>query len=371
MSDAAFSNSPLSTGSSPTDSPELAEILGKLRRKEGSWVEWGKGCQHLQKAGYTPQAIFEATGFEPIQQNQIVVAMQVYEGIRSIGAPPEVLEHFGRKGSDILYEFRVLTQGERPLAAEWVLLKQLDVDDAREMARAAKYFAQLRSLPEGFTEHPGDAVAFQAWRLAQQTADLQERSRLIARALKFAHSSTARQKVELLLTDFSLVPRRPAPRLSVYRLESADELPRVLPVVGQLPLSKADLQSVPVITPTTPFRLVQFSGSGMWVGIPGWQTILAAEDPVVILYSAQQLTAIRDISVVLLDEQEMVLLVLDRADRQWQTDSYFVLEGRNGVEVDWFEEAPELPLLGRVLMIVRAPHILDEHLTKDPWQIDE
>jgi len=31
-----------------------------------------EGMPTVTKAGYTPQAIFEATGFEPIQQNQVV-----------------------------------------------------------------------------------------------------------------------------------------------------------------------------------------------------------------------------------------------------------------------------------------------------------
>ena len=51
------------------------ELLRSLRQKEGTWVEWGKACQQLQKAGYNPQRIFEETGFEPIQQNQIIVAI--------------------------------------------------------------------------------------------------------------------------------------------------------------------------------------------------------------------------------------------------------------------------------------------------------
>jgi len=55
-------------------SPEnLEEILRSLRRKEGNWVAWGQACQKLQKSGYSPQAIFEETGFEPIQQNQVIV----------------------------------------------------------------------------------------------------------------------------------------------------------------------------------------------------------------------------------------------------------------------------------------------------------
>ena len=39
-------------------------LLLMLRRKERNWVEWGKACQQLQKAGLKPQEIFEATGFE-------------------------------------------------------------------------------------------------------------------------------------------------------------------------------------------------------------------------------------------------------------------------------------------------------------------
>ncbi|MEY3404245.1 MAG: hypothetical protein RLZZ86_3867, partial [Cyanobacteriota bacterium] len=54
------------------------ELLVKLRQKQGSWVEWGQAIAYLQKNGYNPQTIFEATGFEPIQQNQVIVGSQVY-----------------------------------------------------------------------------------------------------------------------------------------------------------------------------------------------------------------------------------------------------------------------------------------------------
>ncbi len=88
------------------------ELLRKLRQKEGNWVEWGEACAYLQKSGYNPQDIFEATGFEPIQQNQIIVGSQVYNSLEKGGASEEVKAHYSQRGSDLLYEFRMLTQEE-------------------------------------------------------------------------------------------------------------------------------------------------------------------------------------------------------------------------------------------------------------------
>ncbi|CDN15898.1 expressed protein [Richelia intracellularis] len=67
----------------PTD--EATELIRKLRQKEGNWVEWGQACAYLQKAGFNPQDIFEATGFEPIQQNQVIVGSQVYASMEKWG----------------------------------------------------------------------------------------------------------------------------------------------------------------------------------------------------------------------------------------------------------------------------------------------
>jgi hypothetical protein len=94
----------------PTDSEGLLKLL---RHKEGTWVQWGIACQMLQKMGENSLAIFENTGFEPVQQNQIVVASQVYASLQAGNATDIVLAHFEQKGSDILNELRVLNQSER------------------------------------------------------------------------------------------------------------------------------------------------------------------------------------------------------------------------------------------------------------------
>lgn len=348
-----------------TEELNADDLLLSLRRKQGSWVEWAQACQMLQKAGYTPNAIFEATGFEPIQQNQIIVAAQVYDSMLKVGVSDAVRSHFGHRASDILYELRVLSQSERAAAAELVFEKNLDTDEVHEVARALKDYSRLSKVPEAFTSHPGDAVAYHAWRTAKEKTDLQERSRYIARGLKFAHSETARKAIEVLLTDFTVTPKRPAPRLPVYRLESDDQLPRILPVAGKLPLTVADLHAVPLTEETGVFGIIQFSGTGAWMTVPGWQVIRSAEDPVAMLCDSNQLPN------PLPGSTEEVIVVVDRAQREWQIDSYFAVANGDQLELQWFEEAPSNTLLGRVILVMRPKKVLDEDYSTELWQIDE
>ncbi|MFB2918845.1 MULTISPECIES: RuBisCO accumulation factor 1 [Aerosakkonema] len=344
---------------------EVEDLLRSLRRKEGTWVFWGQACQTLQKAGYNPQKIFEETGFEPIQQNQVIVASQVYTSMVNVGVSDEVRSHFQRTGSDSLYEFRILTQTERAAAATFAVAQKLDSIAAKELAKAMKEISRMRTLPPGFTDSAGDALAYQYWKFAREQSDLQERSRLIANGLKYASSDSARQQIEKLLTDFNVVPRRPAPRLPIYRLEAEEELPRILPVVGKFPLSTQDLKAVPLIEESGPFRVVKFSGAGAWVPVPGWQVILKAEDPVAILCDSNLLpNQINNL-------HEEVIVVVDRADRQWDGNNYFIAEQEGQLQIHWFEDSPEESLLGRVVLVLRPKKILDENVTKDVWQIDE
>ncbi|QSJ18294.1 hypothetical protein JYQ62_05630 [Nostoc sp. UHCC 0702] len=341
------------------------ELLQKLRQKQGNWVEWGVAIASLQKAGYNPQEIFEATGFEPIQQNQVIVGSQVYNSLEKGGASAATRSHYATRGSDILYELRLLTIEERASAAELTYQQKLDALEAREVAKAVREFSYFRTLPEGFSAHPGDAVAYQVWKLARQYTDLQERSRLIAKGLRFAHTLTARKQIEQLLVDFTVVPKRQAPLLPFYRLESEEELPRILPVVGELPLTPQDLQSVPLIEEIQPFRLVKFVGEQAWIPLPGWQVLLSAEDPVVILANSDRFPNQSQ------NPLTQVLVVVDRAQRQWDVSSYFVVDNNGELDFQWFETEPELSLLGRIIIIVRPKKILDEEVTKDSWQIDE
>lgn len=357
-----------SAPSDPAETPAQAaeqELLQSLRRKEGNWITWGQACQQLQKSGYSPQQIFEATGFEPIQQNQIVVAAQVYQSIANHGASPTILERFQRTGSDTLYEFRILSQSQRIDAATILVEKGIDSEGARELAKALKEFDRLSNPPKEFVGSASDAVAYYYWKLARQQPDLQARSRLIAQALRFATNEAARRQVELLLTDFTVTRSRPAPRLPFYRLESAEEQPRIIPVIGKFPLSANDLKAAPLTEGEGVFQIVKFSGTGAWVAMPQWQVVRTSEDPVMILADGDRLPG--DTT----ESTEEVLVMIDRSQRQWKDDSYFVIERSGQIEIDWFETAPDLPLLGRVILVLRPKRVLDEDFNKELWQLEE
>jgi len=281
------------------------------------------------------------------------------------GVSEEVRSHYGRIGSDSLYELRILTQEDRAAVSEFLHARNLDSQAAYEVAKAVKDYSRLRTLPEGFTAHPGDAIAYQYWRYAKQQNDLPERSRLIARGLMFAHSQTARQQIERLLTQSSGTSQRSAPILPLYRLEVEEELPRISPVVGQLPLTTADWQNTPSVQSTGAFQLVQNEWKGALVALPGWQVILKAQDPVTILCNSSQLPT------QLTGSPENLLLVIDRSEQEWDVNRYFLVDQAGQLQVQWFPEAPTVPILGSLLLVLRAKRILDEGQTKDLWQIDE
>jgi hypothetical protein len=356
----------ISPGSTPPpDADAVQDILLKLRRKEGTWVNWAQGCQALQKAKLTPQQIFEETGFEPIQQNQITVAEQVFQSLLKVGVAEATQAHFTKQGSDSLYEMRVLSQTDRAATADFAVKHGLDSEEVRDLVKPIKEYSYRKEKPPGFGDDPGDAIAYHYWKLARQNEDLQDRSRLIAQGLRFAETAPARQQIEKLLTDFTVVKSRPAPRLPLYRLETESDLPRMIPVVGQMPLTVDDLKAVPVVVAANPFGLVTTTGTGAWIAVPGWQVIFRAEDPVGLLTQSRQLP-----NYPIDAADELVLVVVDRSERTWDDDAYF-LTTTDQLAIVWSPSPLETPVLGKVILILRPKRILDEDYNRELWQIDE
>ncbi|MEM9807844.1 MAG: RuBisCO accumulation factor 1 [Cyanobacteria bacterium P01_D01_bin.56] len=345
-------------------SADTEALILQLRRKQGNWVDWATACQVLQKSGMSPQAIFEGTGFEPIQQNQIIVAGQVYQSITGGVVSNTVLEHFTARGSDSLYELRILSKDDRARAVQFIYDQGLDSEQVRDIAKTLKEYSYRNELPSGFTDHPGDAVAFSYWNLARQTSELQSRSRLIAQGLRFAHSATAREAIEKLLTDFTVVKTKPAPRLPLFRIETDTDVPCMVPLVGEWPISVEQLQAVPTMEPQGAFGVVQSAEGQTWVPLPGWQVVVTAQDAIAFLAPLNTLT---DTTVT-----ETVLVLVDRQQQTWDDSSYFVVANDSGqLTMTWFESEPSTSLLGRVIVIVRPKKVLDESYTQELWQIDE
>lgn len=343
---------------------EAQELIRSLLHKEGSWVEWGQGCQQLQKAGYTPQRIFEDTGFQNSQQNLVIVAAQVFDNLVKADVAPEILDYFKGPRSDVLYEFRVLNQQQRVDASLLAYDKRIDIDGASLISKAIKDVSRMSQLPEAFTNHPGDWVAYIAWKRAKGQKDLQQRSRLIAQGLKFAHSATARSAIEKLLSDFTVTNSVSEPLLPLYRLEQEEELPRIVPLAGSYPLGNQEILKVEQVETQQSFSYIKAKG-GSYVPIPGWQVVLKAEDPVAYLCPSNLLPK------YLGGKVEEVLVILDRANRTWDVNSYFVVEIEGKLELRWSETAPEEIVIGQLVLILRPKKILDESNITQPWQMDD
>ena len=343
---------------------EAQELMRSLLHKEGTWVEWGQICQKLQKAKYSSQQIFEDTGFQNSQQNLVIVASQVFNNLVQGDVAPEVLAYFKGPRSDVLNEFRVLNQKQRVEAALLAYDKRLDVDGAHLVARVIQDVSRISQLPQAFTSHPGDWVAYQSWKRAKSQKDLQQRSRLIAQGLKFAHSATAREAIENLLSDFSVVKAVSEPLLPLYRQEEEEELPRIIPTAGTYPLSSKEVAATNQIEIQQPFGNIT-AASGTYVPVPGWQVILKAQDPIAYFCHSDRLPK------SLTGKPEQVLVVLDRANTTWNVNSYFVVEIDNKLELRWFEHEPTESIVGQVVLILRPKKILDEGNLTQPWQMDD
>lgn len=349
------------------NSSDVEKIIHQLRRKEGNWVSWGRSCQALQKAKMSTQEIFEATGFEPIQQNQLIVASQVFASMEAGGVSEAAKSHYATRGSDSLYEFRIIAQNNRAAAADFAFEHRLDSEQVKDVVKALRDFYYSETPPAGFEKTMGDAAAYHYWRLARQQGDLQARSKLIALSLRFATSETARSKAEKLLTDFTVVASKSAPRLPIFRLENEADSPVIVPVAGQMPITTEDYRQVPGVVPEEPFGMVKFSGIGAWVPVPGWQVVLKAEDPVALLAKYNQLPNPPEG----IADNEDVLIIVDKAQRQWSEFTYFVVDSGGQLDISWFEDAPDTQLLGSVVLIMRPKKIFDQEYTHELWQLDE
>ncbi len=355
----------LSSPASPLTEEVAAALLLSLLHKEGSWVDWGQKCLQLQKAGYGADHIFEETGFQKVQQNLVIVAAQVYESLVRTGVEEAVLNYYLGPKSDVLYELRILKQEERGLVAIAAHNHQLDAEGAKELARAFQDLARLSQLPREFTAHPGDALAYQCWKLARQNKDLSARTRLIAKGLKFAHSASARTAIEQLLMDLTLTPNQKAPLVPLYRVEQDEELPRLLPVAGTWPVSGEQINAVAALVTLDPFGVVSYEGCGSLVAIPGWQMVIKAADPIVLFCPSAE------VAESLANIRETVLVVIDRAQRTWNENSYFLLEQAEQTIIQWSATPSDLPILGQVIVVMRPKRILDENNLLEPWQMDD
>ena len=184
--------------------------------------------------------------------------------------------------------------------------------------------------------------------------------------MKFAYSQSARETIEKLLTEFTSGSQaKRAPLLPIYRLELEEELPRIIPIVGNFPVTSKEVEEVRYITSEEPFRMIEVSEKVKLIPVPGWQVILKASDPVGIFIKSDQL------SQQIAGNSETVLAVIDRQNKQWDVNSYFLVESQGLLEIKWFPQMPDVSILGQLVLVLRPKKIIDENIITQPWQMDD
>lgn len=349
----------------------IADWLTLLRHKEGNWIEWAAACAGLAKHGHTAQQIFEQTGFEPIHQNQITVALKVYEGLVEGKASSRVLTHFAGQDSEILYELRVLPQSDRLELAEFILFHRLDLAATKEVIKAMRDLALLSNLPAGFSQHPGDAIAYQCYLTAQKSSQTGQATKSILKGLQYVHSDSARRLIEQLLTQPTAQPASSLPKLPLYRLEQDDQLPRLVPVAGKIPITITELKAVPLIDQIEPFGMVTYAGACAWIGLPGWDIVRQATDPLIILADTDTFAEVsgQKLPNSFPDRPEQILLLIDRGQRTPHSQSYFAIALADQIQIA--PPTPAAKIYGKLLLVLRERRILDQSASSDLWQEEE
>ncbi|XP_024533154.1 rubisco accumulation factor 1.1, chloroplastic [Selaginella moellendorffii] len=185
-------------------SEEVVEsMMESLRNGMGSWHTRAKTIWELQQMGFTAEQLYDVALVTAHLQTAMVVASKVYDSLVLAQASSELLSALESNETHVcsLYELRILSSKQRKAAAEYVVEKGLDTKGAEELARAIKQHERRAELREGFSPLPGDCLALMHYRAAKESSQADEKQSLAQRALEFAVSEAAVEKISKLLQN--------------------------------------------------------------------------------------------------------------------------------------------------------------------------
>ncbi|GFH09438.1 uncharacterized protein HaLaN_04578, partial [Haematococcus lacustris] len=286
-----------------TETPEFAamapqDMMNRLRARAGKWHQLAKMLPLLAKAGYDNTTVDEMTGITPVLQVRRKVAEWMYDTLVASGKlSPELLASFDSRGEDMLYPFRNLTQEMREAAAEYVVQQNYDATACEVLARSMKEWERRPVERTGFTDHPGDCMAFKYLRDALECTKVEEAEKKMQQALSVAVTDDARARLyeaqQMLLGDAPETPssgpedardRSPTASLTILRLELEDLGFRPIPVLGELgTASPSDLDAAPRTSQEGVFGIFSIQSRATahrWVALPQWKALAMMQVPV-------------------------------------------------------------------------------------------
>jgi len=264
-------------------------LLNRLRSRAGHWHQLAKLVPALYSKGYDSGSIDESTGITPLEQNRWVVAGTVYDSLVKAGELPRtVLAAFDHGGEEKLYHFRFLPAEKRSAAARYIVANELDVQQCEILARAMKEWDRRPGERAGFTDSPGDCMAFKYLRDAVECRLAEDAAEKLSLAFRVVDSESARERLEQwraeeLEVEDQGVSATSTLMLSVLRL-TVDELGfRPLPQLSDLDKVTVDeLMSAPSTSQEGAFGSFALSGvqTCKWVALPQWKALALARHPV-------------------------------------------------------------------------------------------
>lgn len=366
-----------------TANMDANDMLNKLRSRAGKWHELAKYFPGLNAKGVDTAGIDEATGITPAQQNKFMVAGTVHDSLVSSGkVSAEIISYFDSdEGADLLYPFRFLAAERRVAAALYVVQNALEEQDCEMLARAMKEYERRPVERVGFSDQPGDCLAFKYLRDAFECRRREDQIKYVHKGLSVATSDEAIKRLEELLKEEAPAAlNTTTATLTVLRL-SADELGfRPLPVAGQLgEATAASLQGAPTASQSGSFGVFNISSDGyQWVALPVWQVLALAKEPVAIAIPdcSQVPAVIAGTRAVKEEEKKRLsgagLLLVDRVVTEVTPANYYLLsDGDNeplrlkeGITIDDNDK-----VVAVVLFVARPPPQPVEITTSDLLQI--
>ncbi|GAX76910.1 hypothetical protein CEUSTIGMA_g4356.t1 [Chlamydomonas eustigma] len=270
-------------------SPE--EMMNRLRTRAGQWHMLAKCIPSLYKLSYTSANIDEISGITPSEQSRWVVASTIHDSLRLSGkVPPDVMAAFEDGGDELLFPFRYVAVEYRVAAALYIVENRLSPDDCEVLARAMKEWDRRLTERYGFSEHPGDCLAFKYMRDALETRSKSELVKRIEQGLKVAVTDGARARLEEVLKEadeLTSAVTSSAASIVVLRLNEDEIGTRAMPILGTYAqVTMRDVESAPRATMDGAFGVFSLVGTTAaqckWVTLPMWKALSLAKHPAAI-----------------------------------------------------------------------------------------
>ncbi|GFH15929.1 uncharacterized protein HaLaN_12256, partial [Haematococcus lacustris] len=208
-----------------TETPEFAamapqDMMNRLRARAGKWHQLAKMLPLLAKAGYDNTTVDEMTGITPVLQACEVLARSMKEWERR---PVERTGFTDHPGDCMAFKYlrdalecTKVEEAEKKMqqalsvavtddararlemreaAAEYVVQQNYDATACEVLARSMKEWERRPVERTGFTDHPGDCMAFKYLRDALECTKVEEAEKKMQQALSVAVTDDARARL--------------------------------------------------------------------------------------------------------------------------------------------------------------------------------